>query len=173
MGRGHIGTLPSSQPSNFIPQLLRARQPGVRFFSHHHCARSADKVTRMNESVRSDVLPLVKGGAVVALCGLAASFLHPASKLPGAWGHFSDVLGITYTLAWSYSFYPQFILNFKRKCVLHCHSGECETVRSTVVEVEVYHSLRLHGVHNGSRLMHMHFYMNSIVVLVFTPCTGL
>jgi hypothetical protein len=107
--------VPCSRPSKSISQLLRTIQSGARVPTRPS-SRIPDTQIRMANPLRSDVLPMVKGGAVVVACGLAASFLHPSSKLPGAWGHLSDVLGVTYTLAWSYSFYPQFVLNWRRKC---------------------------------------------------------
>lgn len=67
-------------------------------------------------SAKADVVPLLKWGAAVASFAAALSLAFPSHKLPGAWGIVNDVLGVTYTAAWSYSFYPQFVLNFKRKC---------------------------------------------------------
>jgi hypothetical protein len=69
--------------------------------------------------ILSDVLPFLKAGAVVLALGIIASFMVPSHKLPGAWGNVSDVMGFTYTVAWSYSFYPQFILNQRRRCARH------------------------------------------------------
>lgn len=59
------------------------------------------------------VLRLVAG---VTLSGVLVScFLYSSHRLPGAWGYISDALGVSYTAAWSISFYPQLILNFRRK----------------------------------------------------------
>ena len=72
----------------------------------------------MGQSVLQDVLPFAKAGALVLLCGTVFALLVPNSSLAWPWGPISDVLGITYTLAWSYSFYPQFFLNLRRRCAL-------------------------------------------------------
>ena len=42
-------------------------------------------------------------GCVVAAvaCGLIVSSLHSSTQLPYPWNHVSDVLGFTYTAAWS------------------------------------------------------------------------
>ena len=70
----------------------------------------------VSNQAKSDVVPLLKGGAAVLAIGAVITTVRPSDRLPGAWANVSDVLGILYTAAWSYSFYPQFILNWKRKC---------------------------------------------------------
>jgi PQ loop repeat len=69
-----------------------------------------------NAAPKSEIVPLVKGGAGVVLLGVVLALVHPSRKLPGTWDFVSDVMGVTYTLAWSYSFYPQFVLNLRRRC---------------------------------------------------------
>ena len=67
-------------------------------------------------TAKSELEPLAAGGSVVVAAGVAYSLLLPSGRLPGGWGVINDVLGITYMCAWSYSFYPQFLLNWQRKC---------------------------------------------------------
>lgn len=73
-------------------------------------------MTDVGRQAKADVVPLLKGGAAVVTGGILISVLRPSGRLPGAWSNVSDVLGILYTAAWSYSFYPQFLLNWRRKC---------------------------------------------------------
>jgi hypothetical protein len=53
--------------------------------------------------------------ASVAVVGTVVSLVFPSHRLPGIWDNISDALGYIYTFAWSYSFYPQFLLNLKRR----------------------------------------------------------
>lgn len=59
-------------------------------------------------------LRLALGAATI---GVVVSCIHTSTSLPPPWNHFSDILGFTYTAAWSVSFYPQLILNFKLRSV--------------------------------------------------------
>ena len=68
------------------------------------------------QSAKADIVPLLKWGAAVGSFGTAIALVFPSHRLPGVWGVLNDVLGVTYTVAWSYSFYPQFLLNLKRRC---------------------------------------------------------
>ncbi|KCV71117.1 hypothetical protein H696_02067 [Fonticula alba] len=51
------------------------------------------------------------------LAALGRSFLATAPDNPTPWQNFSAVIGWTYFAAWSISFYPQLIVNFRRKAV--------------------------------------------------------
>jgi hypothetical protein len=65
---------------------------------------------------REDVAAVLKLVAGVALSGiLVGCTFYSSHRLPGPWGCVSDSLGVSYTIAWSISFYPQFILNFRRR----------------------------------------------------------
>jgi len=49
-------------------------------------------------------------------CGLLTAYLFPSERLQAPWSYISDAMGFSYTAAWSISFYPQFLLNLKRRC---------------------------------------------------------
>jgi len=54
---------------------------------------------------------------LLVVCGLALGWLFPNPKLRYPYGGLQSALGWTYTGAWSLSFWPQTILNFRRKSV--------------------------------------------------------
>lgn len=52
-----------------------------------------------------------------ALAGLVQPLSDTQKKMPEFWGRFSAVMGWLYFLAWSVSFYPQVVLNWRRRSV--------------------------------------------------------
>ena len=78
-------------------------------------------------SLVEDVTSIIRNSIMCVVVVMFVSAVFPSSShMPRGYLFVSDVLGYLYTAAWSYSFYPQFILNHKRKCdfmlfvALHC-----------------------------------------------------
>lgn len=79
---------------------------------------------------------VIRGIASVFLLGSVLGLLLPrSSHLRGAWYPiFSNILGYSYFFAWSLSYYPQFVLNYKRQsteglsvdfCILAIYGCAC------------------------------------------------
>lgn len=71
----------------------------------------------MKNSILRDASIIVKYGSVLTTVAVAFALVLPSHTLPGAYGTLSDTLGFAFTAAWSYSFYPQVFLNYKRRSV--------------------------------------------------------
>lgn len=72
------------------------------------------------------------------ICGLLAACVFQSHRLPEPWNYTSDAMGFTYTAAWSISFYPQLLLNFKRRCAvlqLHVYGGSSHVLSCFVAPV--------------------------------------
>jgi PQ loop repeat len=95
----HVGVILCSGPASHMTSHRRRYfvTPSMRLASH-----------KMPPSLL--VCPLVVLAAVAWAC------ISPSGRLPGAWGVLSDAVGLTYTAAWSYSFYPQILLNWRMRC---------------------------------------------------------
>jgi hypothetical protein len=53
----------------------------------------------------------------VAAVGAALGLRFPNTKLSPPWSYLQSATGWTYATAWSLSFYPQVLLNYRRKSV--------------------------------------------------------
>ncbi|KAG5176753.1 putative lysosomal cystine transporter family [Tribonema minus] len=65
--------------------------------------------------IRTDVLV---GGALISAGVVLAFVLPPNEKLHGPYRRISAIIGWIYFLAWSVSFYPQVVLNYRRKTTI-------------------------------------------------------
>eukprot|EP00048_Salpingoeca_helianthica_P021695 m.13865 g.13865 ORF g.13865 m.13865 type:complete len:317 (+) comp6301_c0_seq1:31-981(+) len=70
-------------------------------------------------AMRQEQMMVIGGAVFVVALGLVLGFATPTSSdLTSPVGRISNVLGWTYFAAWSVSFYPQVILNYRRKSVV-------------------------------------------------------
>ena len=65
----------------------------------HVCARA--RVLPQQARMADDSRVALRCVAAATSCGLLVSWVHSSTQLPPPWNHVSDVLGFTYTAAWS------------------------------------------------------------------------
>lgn len=96
-----------------------------------HCFTRPPVDTKMSHfparaDARKDATVLAKGVSAVAVASLALALLVPSSKqMPFTLRLLSDAIGFAYTAAWSYSFYPQALQNYRRRCDI---LGGCDNI---------------------------------------------
>jgi hypothetical protein len=83
--------------------------------------RDGDTTGRENSdqpnNAQKDIAILAKGVGCLFVVSIALALLFPSSKpMPGFYRVLTDTIGFAYTACWSYSFYPQVFLNYKRRC---------------------------------------------------------
>ena len=82
-----------------------------------HQAMSMDDATSLKSKQASTSNSLAKLSICVLVGGILLGLILPKNKnLPSrTWQILSNVIGYTYFLAWSTSFYPQIFLNYERR----------------------------------------------------------
>lgn len=89
--------------------------------SSWHQALSMDDATTttLHGPKQPQSTSITKLSACVIVGGGLLGFILPQNQnLPSrSWQILSNVIGYTYFLAWSTSFYPQIFLNYERRCV--------------------------------------------------------
>lgn len=102
--------------------LQQRRKPRALFYSAP-CGHS----TKMPHfPARKDAIVLAKGFSAVAVALVALALLVPSSKqMPFTLRLLSDAIGFAYTAAWSYSFNPQALQNYRRRCDI---LGGCDII---------------------------------------------
>lgn len=119
----------SNMSSSTETKLPRRNSSGIKGENHQqngeaitrnpqtsHQALSVDDATTPNVGATSNFTKLSIG---VLIGGVSLGLILPKNEnlLSRSWQILSNVIGYTYFLAWSTSFYPQIFLNYERRCV--------------------------------------------------------